>query len=158
VHGITAGTGRLVDETGILRGYDFRCRMIDVRTDDGHLRSYHADLVTVLLLDEIPNGRGLDQCTAAIGGPGTAAPGQSAKREMRDETVSGGDPNPEALALKDILAAIGRVHGIRSRLETEAAIADRRAAQFLLGPVADELQLLEDMLGQERDRASAEPS
>ena len=47
VHGITAGTGRLVDETGILRGYDFRCRMIDVRTDDGYLRSYHVDLVTV---------------------------------------------------------------------------------------------------------------
>jgi hypothetical protein len=47
VHGVTAGTGRLVNEAGILRGYDFRCRMIDVRTDDGYLRSYHVDLVTV---------------------------------------------------------------------------------------------------------------
>jgi hypothetical protein len=46
VHGITPEC-RLVDETGILRGYDFRCRMIDVRTDEGYLRSYHVDLVTV---------------------------------------------------------------------------------------------------------------
>lgn len=47
VHGTSADTGGLVDEAGILPGYDFRCRMIDVRTDDGHLRSYHVDLVTV---------------------------------------------------------------------------------------------------------------
>jgi hypothetical protein len=49
------------------------------------------------------------------------------------------------------------VHGIRSRIEAEAAVAGPRTAQFLLGPVDDELQLLEFMLGQESDRASGEP-
>lgn len=112
----------------------------------------------VLLLDETVNVRGLDQQIAGVGGQGIAVPGQSANRGTGNEAVSAGTPSPETPALKDTLAAIDRVHGIRSRLETEAATAGPRTAQFLRGPVDDELQLLEYMLGQERDRASAEPS
>jgi hypothetical protein len=111
----------------------------------------------VLLLDEHVSGLGLDQQIAGVG-PVAANPGQSAKRVAGDGAVSGGATNPETPALNDTLAAIDRVHGIRSRIEAEAAIADSRTAQFLLGPVDDELQLLEFMLGQERDRASAKPS
>lgn len=81
-------------------------------------------------------------------------PGQSANCGVGDEAVSAGASNPETPAFKDTRAAIDRVHGIRSQLETEAAMAGLRTAQFLRGPVDDELQLLEYMLGQERDRAS----
>jgi hypothetical protein len=65
VHGITAGTGRLVDETGILRGYDVRCRMIDVRTDDGHLRSYLVAVVKAVTA-ATPGWRSI------TGGPGAS--------------------------------------------------------------------------------------
>jgi hypothetical protein len=64
--------------------------------------------------------------------------------------------SPEMPALQYILAALDRVRGLRAQCEAEAALAALpRTARFLTGPVDDELQLLEHMLGEERDRAAA---
>lgn len=61
----------------------------------------------------------------------------------------------ETPALRNILAAVDRVRALRDQLKAEAAAAVPRTAQFLRGPVDDELQLLEYMLGQESDQALA---
>jgi hypothetical protein len=58
---------------------------------------------------------------------------------------------------QDTLAALRRVCDLRARLKAEADRAGPGAARFLRGPVDDELDLLEYLLGEENDRlATAE--
>ena len=114
VHGINAGTGGLVDETGILRGYDFRCRMIDVRTDDGHLRSYPRG----------PGGRDTPKpLQPSRTGPAEAAPQRPARRAV-----------PRVRAHSRILGraaarhrGLGRVDARHFRMGISARIRDARA-------------------------------
>lgn len=57
--------------------------------------------------------------------------------------------------LRDTLAALDRVGGLRARLQAGAGRYGLGAARLLRGPVDDELQLLEYLLGEERDRYAA---